>query len=271
MTREGPIAVCPEFEVVYEDAAVLVVNKAAPLIMHPVGGKEEPSLLQGVSALLAYELACGGQVSLVNRLDRETSGLVLIAKSAAAAHELGCAMMNHAIRKTYQAIVHGHPAWQRACCAEPILRLADVAPTAVRVRQACHPEGRPCCTEVRVLRRIPARGALPSLSLVECRPITGRMHQIRVHLAHLGHPIVGDKIYGGDETRYLRFIAQGYTPELARELILPRHALHACSLSFPFAGRTIRVTSPLPAELAALLPKEDDAASPTACAREESR
>lgn len=254
MKREGPIAVRPEYEVAYEDAEVLVVSKAAPLLMHPVGrSKSEPTLLQGVSALLAYELACGGQVSLINRLDRETSGLVLIAKTPQAAHELGCAMMRREVHKTYLAVVRGLPAWRCACCAEPIGRMADAAPTQVRVRQACHPSGKPCRTYFRVLKRVGAHGELPPMSLLECRPVTGRMHQIRVHLEHMGYPLVGDKIYGGDETRYLRFVEQGYTPELARELILPRHALHASALEFPYAGRTLRVQSALPDDMAALL------------------
>ena len=253
MRRDGPIAVEPAFDIAYEDEGVLVVSKAAPLLMHPVGRKAEPTLLQGVSALLAYELACGGQVSLINRLDRETSGLVLIAKNAEAAHELGCAMMQRSVHKSYLAVVQGLPAWKSACCAEPICRKAEVASCRVNVRQTCHPSGKPCCTEFRILKRVPARPHLPAVSLVECRPITGRMHQIRVHLEHLGHPLVGDKIYGGDETRYLRFVEQGWTRELARELLLPRHALHACSLEFPWAGRVIRVHSELPADMAALL------------------
>ena len=250
--REEPIAVHAAFDVVYEDEGALVVNKAAPLLMHPVGAKQEPTLWHGVRELLAYELACGGQVSLINRLDRETSGLVLIAKNAQAAHELGCAMMQHALRKEYLAIVRGHPAWQSACCAEPILRMADVAPTQVRVRQCCHPSGKPCRTEFSVVQRVPARGGLPPLSLVRCRPTTGRMHQIRVHLAYLGHPILGDKIYA-DETCYLRFVEQGWTPELARELILPRHALHAAELYFPSSGRLAHAHATLPPDMAALL------------------
>ena len=135
---------------------------------------------------------------------------------------------------------------------EGLLRMADVAPTEVRVRQACHPAGKPSRTEFRVLRRVPARGELPEMSLVLCRPTTGRMHQIRVHLACLGHPIVGDKIYA-DETCYLRFVEQGWTPELARELILPRHALHACDLYFPSAGRMAHAHADLPQDMAELL------------------
>ena len=253
MRREGPISVEASFEVAYEDDGALAVSKAAPLLMHPVGAKEEPTLWQGVRALLAYELACGGQVSLINRLDRETSGLVLIAKTAEAAHELGCAMQQHAVRKTYQAIVRGLPEWDAACCAEPILKMSEVAPTRVNVRQACHPTGKPCRTEFRVLRRLPARGELPPMSLLECRPITGRMHQIRVHLAYLGYPLVGDKIYGGDEGCYLSFVEEGWTPELARRLILPRHALHASRLEFPRGGRLVCAEAALPADMAALL------------------
>ena len=252
MKRDEPIAVNAAFDVVHEDADVLVVNKAAPLLMHPVGAKAEPTLWHGVRELLAYELACGGQVSLINRLDRETSGLVLIAKNARAAHELGCAMQERRVHKSYLAIVHGWPAWQAACCAEPLCRLSDVAEAPVRVRQVCHPSGKPCCTEFCVQRRVPARGSLPPMSLVECRPLTGRMHQIRAHLAYLGHPIVGDKIYK-DETCYLRFIEQGWTPQLAQELILPRHALHACALTIPTEQGLICAQAPLPADMAALL------------------
>lgn len=252
MRREGPIDVRAAFDVAYEDEGALVVNKAAPLLMHPVGAKEEPTLWHGVRELLAYELACGGQVSLINRLDRETSGLVLIAKNAEAAHELGCAMQRHAVRKEYLAIVRGWPAWESACCAEPILRMADVAETEVRVRQMCHPQGKPCRTEFCVLQRVPARRGLPAMSLLRCRPITGRMHQIRVHLAWLGHPIVGDKIYA-DETCYLRFVDEGWSPELMRELILPRHALHASDLYFPRGERTAHAYAPLPEDMAALL------------------
>lgn len=255
MKRDYPIAVHAAFDTIYEDDDVLVVSKAAPLLMHPVGSTAgaEPTLWGGVRALLAYELACGGQVSLINRLDRETSGLVLIAKTRRAAHELGCAMMQRTVRKTYQAIVQGQPAWEAAACAEPLCPMAGLAPTQVRVRRACHPLGKPCLTEFRVLRRLSASAELPERALVECRPHTGRMHQIRAHLEYMGHPIVGDKIYGGDETRYLRFVESGFTPELLRELILPRHALHASHLEFCYAGRKICAHAPLPADMAALL------------------
>ncbi len=256
MPSDFPIAVHPDFSVVYEDDDALVVDKAAPLLMHPTGRvrRFEPTLLGGVRHLLAYELACGGCVSFVNRLDRETSGLVLVAKHARAARELGRAMQHHAIRKRYLAIVRGCPAWESAYCAEPLLPMHRIAPTRIRVRQACHPDGRPCRSSFRTLQRIPAHAVFPDLALLECSPLTGRMHQLRAHLAFLGFPILGDKIYGGDESCYLDFIENGWTPELARRLFLPRHALHACDLEFPSGNRTIRVHADLPQDLASILP-----------------
>jgi 23S rRNA pseudouridine1911/1915/1917 synthase len=158
-------------------------------------------------------------VSLINRLDRETSGITLVAKNAEAARELGKAMQARLLHKEYYAVVQGVPLWSAACCAEPILRMGDVAPTRIHVRQCCHPAGKECRTEFEVLSRH------SGMALLRCRPHTGRMHQIRVHAAHMGHPLVGDKIYGGDESCYLDFMEQGWTPELAARLRLPRHAL----------------------------------------------
>lgn len=248
MSYDMPIAVCPEFHVLYEDDGVLVVDKAAPLLTHPTGEKNEPTLWHGLHELLAYEVATGGQVSLINRLDRETSGITLVAKTAEAARELGKAMQTRQLHKEYFAVVQGCPLWNSACCAEPILRMEEVAETRVHVRQCCHPAGKDCRTDFEVISRHGSR------SLLRCRPHTGRMHQIRVHAAYLGYPLIGDKIYGGDESCYLDFIATGWTSDLARRLILPRHALHACRLSFPWQGRTITVESPLPQDMAALLP-----------------
>lgn len=248
-----PIAVQADFQVLYEDEDIMAVDKAAPLLMHPTGTKQEPTLLHGIRELLAYELACGGQVSLVNRLDRETSGIVLLAKNAEAARELGKAMQSRCIHKVYQAVVLGIPDWESACCAEPLRRMEEVAPTRIHVKQCCHPQGKSCCTHFRVLQRFPARAGLPERSLMECRPQTGRMHQIRVHLAWLGFPILGDKIYGEDESCYLDFIAGGWTQELAQRLYLPRHALHASRLSLPYRGETLKVEAPLPGDISALL------------------
>lgn len=247
-----PIAVEPDFRVLYEDDGVLVVDKAAPLLTHPTGDKNEPTLWHGVRELLAYELATGGQVSFINRLDRETSGITLIAKTAEAASSLGKAMQERMLHKEYYAVVQGLPLWQRAVNEEPILRMEEVAATRIHVRQCCHPSGKPCLTEFVRLEQ-----GNNDCCLVRCIPHTGRMHQIRVHLAYLGHPIVGDKIYGGDESCYLDFMEQGWTPTLAAHLRLPRHALHACKLTFPWRGDTIAVESPLPSDMRELLQDAD--------------
>ncbi len=248
-----PIAITAEFDVLYEDDGVLAVNKAAPLLTHPTGPKDEPTLWHGLRELLAYELATGGQVSLINRLDRETSGITLVAKTPEAARQLGIAMQQRQLHKEYLAISFGAPTWQSACCAEPLRRMEEVAPTRVHVRQCCHLGGKACATEFRVLRRVAAQGQRPALSLLHCRPHTGRLHQIRVHAAHLGHPLVGDKIYGPSEQCYLDFMATGWTPALQHLLLLPRQALHAHRLRFPWRGRDILVEAPLPSDMAALL------------------
>ncbi len=248
-----PIAICADFSVLYEDDGVLVVDKAAPLLTHPTGAKDEPTLWHGLRELLAYELATGGQVSLINRLDRETSGITLVAKTAEAARALGIAMQNRQLQKEYFALVLGCPAWESAWCEHPLRRMEEVAPTRVHVRQCCHPGGKPCATEFVVQRRMPAREERPAMSLLRCLPHTGRLHQIRAHIAHLGHPLVGDKIYGPNECYYLDFMERGWTPELERALLLPRQALHACRLRFPWRGRVVEVESALPQDMAGLL------------------
>lgn len=249
-----PLAVELDFSVLYEDDDVIVVDKPAPLLTHPTEINDEYSLWTGLRELLVYELACGGQVSLVNRLDRETSGVILVAKHYEAARSLGKAMQERLLHKTYLAVVQGCPAWLRARCDRPIARLLDVGESEVRVRQCCHPSGKPCCTDFRVEQRCVGREHLPDMALLRCEAHTGRMHQIRVHLEQLGYPLVGDKIYGGDPTCYLRFMREGWTPELAQQLLIPRHALHASEIRFPHprTGEEMCVHAPLSSSLVRL-------------------
>jgi 23S rRNA pseudouridine1911/1915/1917 synthase len=211
--------------VLEETPDYIVVNKPAPLKIHPSTPDGVPTLWDGLRELLAYELANGGQISIINRLDRETSGVVLVAKHAQAARYFGLAMQRRQVRKTYLALVHGWPEWDERRVDAPILRAGEVEHSEIWVRQKVHPDGVPCLTEFRVRERVMA--AFGRVALVEAMPMTGRMHQIRVHLAHLGHPVAGDKIYGSDTRAYLDFIAGGWTPELARRLHSPRHLLHS--------------------------------------------
>lgn len=229
------LQVVVNFRLLDESEDWLVVDKPAPLIVHPANRKPEPTLLGGIRNLLAYEIENGACPAVVNRLDRETSGLVLVAKHAAAARQLGMIFQRREALKEYLAIVSGWPAADEWACAEPILRAGELGPSAIWVRQVVHPAGRACRTRFRLERRF-AR-AEGRFSLVRCFPDTGRMHQIRVHLAHCGHPVVGDKLYAADGAEYLEWMAGGWSPGLQQRLLLPRHALHAARLGVPWGGR----------------------------------
>lgn len=246
--------------IVVESTDWMLVSKPAHLLVHPTRPGGPTTLLDLLRDLLAFELANGGQVSLVHRLDRETSGLLLVAKTAAAARHFGLAMARRDFQKEYLALVHGWPAWGEHVVDAPLLRAGRVGPVRVWLKQAVHPDGAPAQTRFEVLRRLqretPA-GPRP-FSLLRAGPRTGRLHQVRVHAAHAGHPLVGDKIYGPDEGLYLRFIETGWTPELAGALQLERHALHASRLVFtdPADGSTQDWHAPLPTDLAGFLDGE---------------
>src|SRR6476646_7375090 len=222
----------PKFQIVAETDDYLVVDTQPFLLIHPSKPDGTPTLWTALCELLAFELVNGGQVSIVNRLDRETSGLVLIAKNAATARRFGLAMERRRIEKEYLAIVRGWPEWEATRLDAPLARQGGHRAAAIWLKQTIHPEGAPALTEFRVEKRFVRRSARREdpFAIVHAIPRTGRTHQIRVHLAHLGHAIVGDKIYGPNERLYLRFIETGWTNELADQLLLPRHALHSAGL-----------------------------------------
>ena len=202
--------------------------------------------------LLAFEIASGGQVSIVNRLDRETSGLVLVAKTAAAARRFGLLMQKQRLRKEYLAIVWGWPQWETQIVDAPLDRQAKHQQSAIWLKQMIHPAGALAQTEFRVERRfVRPTSSGNKFSLIRAIPRTGRTHQVRVHLSSVGHPTVGDKIYGPDEQLYLQFIETGWTTELEQRLLLPRHALHSAKLAIE--GECER-NSPLPLDLAGFCP-----------------
>jgi 23S rRNA pseudouridine1911/1915/1917 synthase len=246
--RTGLVIPVPDFGIVDETDNYLVVDKPPFLLTHPTKPNGPPTLWKALRELLAFEIANGGQVSIVNRLDRETSGLVLIAKTAAAARRFGLLMQRQGFAKEYLAIVWGWPEWETRLVDAPLARKGKHETSAIWLKQAISDEGAIAQTEFHVVNRFIRRTtAGDRFALIRALPVTGRTHQIRVHLASVGHPIVGDKLYGPDERLYLQFIKTGWTPELERALLLPRQALHASALS---VGEELHWESGLPPDLA---------------------
>ena len=215
------------FGLVHEDDELLVVNKPADLVCHPTKGDEYSSLISRVRLHLGQ-----ADVHMVNRLDRETTGIVLLAKRDEAARELRKLWESGAVQKSYDAIVHGHVGPESGLIDEP-LGPDEVSPVAIKDR--VRTDGREAKTAFTVASRFSR--AEGNFSLLRVQPQSGRKHQIRIHLAHLGHPIVGDKLYGHDEDCYLALVERRLTDEQRRRLILPCHALHAGGLAFEWRGR----------------------------------
>jgi 23S rRNA pseudouridine1911/1915/1917 synthase len=216
--------------VAFEDDDVLVVDKPAGMVVHPAPGNWSGTLvnaLKGRGASLS-ETGEEGREGIVHRLDKETSGLLLVAKSDRAHRRLGAALQAREIVRRYAALSWGHLAEDRITVEKPIAR-----DPRDRKRMAVVSTGRPARTDLTRLARF------DSADLLRAHLFTGRTHQIRVHLASIGHPVVGDDTYGGGGGRKLM------------GLPLRRHFLHAAWLIFrhPVTGETIDLRSPLPEEL----------------------
>ncbi len=220
-----------------EDDEVLALNKPGDVVCHPSKAGPWSSLAGAVKAGLGLEKA-----HLVFRLDRETSGVVLFAKTERAASRLQRAMQDGRIRKTYLAVLTGELR-EEVAVDQP---LGDDEASPVFVKTRVRPDGRAARSRFRPL----AAGG--GFTLAEVRIETGRKHQIRAHAQWLGLPVVGDKIYGPDARCYLEFIDHGWTPALAERLLLPRQALHCARIELEgnAAGLGGQVwTAPLAADL----------------------
>lgn len=232
--REAPIAAQDiPLEVCYEDADVIVVNKPKGLVVHPAPGHADGTL---VNALLAH---CGDTLSgiggekrpgIVHRIDRDTSGLIIAAKNDAAHLALSAQLKDHSLSRTYECLVTGNMKQDSGTVDAPIGRSS-----ADRKKMAVVPTGRRAVTHWEVVARY------PGVTHLRCRLETGRTHQIRVHMAYIGHPILGDTVYG----------AKKPVPGLTGQ------CLHATGLRFihPRTGEPVELHCPLPPEFTAMLQK----------------
>jgi 23S rRNA pseudouridine1911/1915/1917 synthase len=248
--QAAPLRAIPEeipLDIVYEDDDLAVVNKPAGMMVHAGAGASEAQCNRGtlVNALLHHFKtlsAVGGELrpGIVHRLDKATSGLILVAKNDEAHRRLAAQFVQHQVKKTYVALVHGWPKKDRGTITGSISR-DRVRRTRMTTRRE---GGRQAITHYTVQERIDAKPS--KFAQMEIKIDTGRTHQIRVHLASLGHPVVGDALYGAP-----REIRSGE----AGVISLPRNFLHATGLEFqhPRTGLPLSFSQPLPAELQAFL------------------
>ena len=262
-----PLDARPEaipLSIAYEDAELIVVDKPAGMVVHPAPGATSGTL---VNALLAH---CAGSLSgiggaarpgIVHRIDKDTSGLLVVAKTDRAHQGLARQFADHSAHRRYLALAHGviDPADARlrglpGIAFEPggVLRITTLLGRhpSDRQRQAVSfQHGRHAVTRARALEVF---GSPPAITLAECRLETGRTHQIRVHMAHAGLGLVGDPVYGGSRRASARALGEEAATAVAG---FPRQALHAAELGFehPVSGETLAFSSPLPADMAGLL------------------
>lgn len=250
--------------IIFEDDDLVVINKPAGMVVHPAPGSPSGTL---VNALLAH---CGAALSgvggmkrpgIVHRIDKDTSGLLVVAKSDRAHHGLAAQFEKHTVERYYKAVVYGVPDANdprlrgiKGVNFEPgnIMKITThlARHKTDRQRQAVlFQGGRHAVTRARIVAEY---GAPPVLSLVECWLETGRTHQIRVHLAHAGHALVGDPTYGGR-----RKLAQTAITDTAAQAVrdFPRQALHAQVLGFvhPVSGESLRFEADIPQDMADLI------------------
>jgi 23S rRNA pseudouridine1911/1915/1917 synthase len=259
----APAAPQPEaipLEVVFEDSHLIVVNKRAGMAVHPAPGSMRGTL---VNALLAH---CGDSLSgiggvarpgIVHRIDKDTTGLIVAAKHDGAHQGLAALFAKHDLERVYYAVTRGAPLQRTGTIENRLVRSNEDRRKFVVVRDAESQAGKLAITQYWTIeqfgQRAGAAAGRPAAALIECRLKTGRTHQIRAHLGHLGAPLIGDPLYG--KQRALG--ADGAHAEEADAAVraFPRQALHAAVLGFvhPVTGESLRFTAPLPADMDALI------------------
>ncbi len=221
--------------ILFEDENLVVIDKPAGLVVHPAAGHADGTLVNALIFHMKDLSGVGGELrpGIVHRLDKETSGVMVIAKNDAAHRRLTDAWNTPAVRKEYIAVVYGTPSANKGMIDAPIGR-----DPRDRKRMAILANGRAALTDYEVIER------LRYTSVLRCRLRTGRTHQIRVHLKHLGHPIIGDPIYSGPQWKGI--------PDKKLQKVLssfPRQALHAASLTLPVGT----FVAPVPEDMAVLI------------------
>ncbi len=241
-----PSAIAAEaipLDILYQDEDLLVLNKPAGLVVHPAPGNRTGTLVNALLHEVGDLSGIGGVVrpGIVHRLDKDTSGLMVVAKNDAAHRRLADALKRREVRRRYLAAAWGHLAEDSITVDAPIARSGTD-----RKRMAVLEGGRRAVTHFVRLER------WRSADLVSAELETGRTHQIRVHLSHIGHPVVGDPVYGRDRAKGVSGTGRSWALELARRT--PRQFLHAAELSFdhPSTGTRMEFHAPLPPELAEL-------------------
>lgn len=236
--REDPPPRVETISVLYEDERLLVVDKPAGVLSHPTDKIARNSVTEILKAQFP-----GGRFLLAHRLDRETSGVLALTKDSESARLLQEQFERRDTAKEYLALVHGRPSWAETLADFPL----EKEEGDVKVRQIVSATGDPAVTKFSVL------SSSDAASLILCRPKTGRLHQLRVHLSHLGHPILGDLLYGPDPSLYMKAVTGVITDADRLSAGASRQMLHAAHLSFlhPGDSRPLSVSSPLPADFIA--------------------
>ncbi len=277
LPEAAPSHIAPEpiaLKVIWEDEDLIVIDKPAGMVVHPAPGSPSGTLVNALLHHFGGALSgVGGQArpGIVHRIDKDTSGLLVVAKSDAAHHGLAAQFERHSAARRYLALVHGVPD-----AADPRLRglrgisfeAGNILKITTRLGRHRHDRqkqavmfegGRHAVTRARLLERF---GTPPALALMECWLETGRTHQIRVHMAHAGHALVGDPVYGGRR----KLPARAFGPQAAAALAgFGRQALHAATLGFahPISGERLHFEAPLPDDMAALIAAlRDEGAEP---------
>ena len=223
-------------EVLYEDDRVIVANKPSGMLVHPAGDKFVWALIGLFKSARPNHV-----VDLVHRIDRETSGALLLSKDKEANSFLKIRLANRELQKRYQTIVHGCPDWDLREMNAPI----GFSPSSkIRLRRAVLESGQQCRTTFRVMKR------MNNHTLIECHLHTGRTHQIRVHMEHLGHPLLGDKLYGQPDSTFIDYLDNGISEGLCTMIGFSRHCLHSSTIGFPHPDDGYkRVHCPLPLDM----------------------